>query len=49
MIFLARHLGLMFHLNSKQDVALWEAELAVPSLRLTSSAWVGWYEEDTAT
>jgi hypothetical protein len=49
MIFLARHLGLLSRLNSKQDLALWEAELATPSFRLTSSAWAGWYEEDTAT
>ncbi|WP_309076216.1 hypothetical protein [Paenarthrobacter sp.] len=49
MIFLARHPRLMFHINSKQDLALWEAELATPTIRLTSSAWVGWYEEDTAT
>lgn len=49
MIFLARHLGLLFHATSKQDLALWEAELATSTIRLTSSAWVGWYEEDIAT
>ncbi|WP_284988112.1 MULTISPECIES: hypothetical protein [unclassified Arthrobacter] len=49
MIFLACQLGLLSRLNSKQDFALWEAELATPSFRFTSSAWAGWYEEDTST
>lgn len=46
MIFLAHHLRLLSHLSYKQDLALWEAELAAPTIRLTSSAWVGWYEAD---
>lgn len=44
MIFLAHQLGLLFHATYKQDLALWEAELAAPTLTLTSSAWAGWYE-----
>lgn len=46
MIFLAHHLGLLFHVTHKQDLALWEAELAAPTVTLTSSAWVGWHEVD---
>ncbi|MDE8671093.1 hypothetical protein PY310_21325 [Pseudarthrobacter sp. H3Y2-7] len=46
MIFLAHHLGLLFHVTRRQDLALWEAELATPTVTLTSSAWVGWHEVD---
>lgn len=46
MIFLAHHLRLLIHATHKQDMALWEAELAAPTLTLTSSAWAGWHEVD---
>ncbi|WP_307612893.1 hypothetical protein [Pseudarthrobacter sp. W1I19] len=28
-----------------RDFAAWENELAAVDIRLTSAAWVGWYEE----
>ncbi|WP_269449468.1 hypothetical protein [Arthrobacter sp. B6] len=40
---------LLSHLVHSKDLALWEAELAAPSIKLTSSAWVGWYEADPET
>lgn len=46
MIVLAHYLRLLSHLRDKQDLALWEAELAAPTIKLTSSAWLGWYEAD---
>jgi hypothetical protein len=46
MIFLAHHLGILFPATSKQDLALWEAELEAPTITLTSSPWVGWHEVD---
>ncbi|MBT2595877.1 hypothetical protein [Arthrobacter sp. ISL-72] len=46
MISLVHHLALLFHLNRKQDLILWEEDLAKPAFKLTSSAWVGWHEED---
>ena len=45
---LVRYLGLLFQLSRTWDLASWEAELKEPITTLTSSAWVGWYEEDTA-
>ncbi|MDR7084287.1 hypothetical protein J2X01_003595 [Arthrobacter ginsengisoli] len=46
MISLVHHLALLFHLNRQQDLVLWDEDLATPTLKLTSSAWVGWHEED---
>ncbi|MGM9473518.1 hypothetical protein ACS5PJ_16135 [Pseudarthrobacter sp. YS3] len=45
---LVRYLGLAFQLSRIQDLALWEAEMTEPTRALTSSAWIGWYEEDAA-
>ncbi|MFF1383550.1 hypothetical protein ACFVWT_08295 [Arthrobacter sp. NPDC058288] len=45
---LVRYLGLLFQLSRTQDLASWEAELAASTMTLTSSAWVGRYEPDTA-
>jgi hypothetical protein len=46
MILLAHQLGILFPATSNQDLALREPELAVPTITLTSSPWVGWHEVD---
>ena len=44
MLWPFKHLVFLFD-PSARDFAEWEAELTTTDLRLTSSAWVGWYEE----
>jgi hypothetical protein len=46
MILLAHQLGILFPATSNRDLALREPELAVPTITLTSSPWVGWHEVD---
>lgn len=44
MVSLFKLLATLFDASS-QDFAAWEVELETADLRLTSSAWTGWYEE----
>lgn len=46
MLDLPRYFALLLY-RPIWDFAAWEKELSATRITLTSSAWAGWYEEDS--